>query len=211
MPFFKRNTSRPLSPLTPEQREERKAFGYAVGIHVLLFVFMLVGFVSNPTTPQPVQVELWTDGVSPNAQPEEPIEEEETATEPEPRPEPEPVTEPEPAPEPEPEPEPESAVKTKHKKDATKTEISEPPKQNQNKKNEKPSGVIASIYEFICNGPIGKSEILEKLKDRFPDRDIDKMKKTLNVQIGSSSPCRMEREKKVTFKIDKEGKRSIKK
>ena len=52
---------------TPEQREERRALGYAFGIHALLIVFMLVGFVSAPKTPNPVQVELWADGISPDA------------------------------------------------------------------------------------------------------------------------------------------------
>src|SRR5690606_29681914 len=106
MSSLKRKPSSRVSHLTQEQREERKAFSLAVGIHALLFAFMLVGFVSSPTTPQPVQVELWTDGVSPNAQPEEPIEEEETAVEPDPVPEPEPEPTPEPEPEPTPEPEP---------------------------------------------------------------------------------------------------------
>src|SRR5690606_22509748 len=110
MSFLKRTTPRNPSLLSQEQRDERKAFAIAVGIHALLFVFMLVGFVSTPTTPQPVQVELWTDGVSPDAQPEEPIEEEESAVEPEPEPEPlpepAPVPEPEPQSEPQPQPEP---------------------------------------------------------------------------------------------------------
>src|SRR5690606_4021025 len=83
----KRDTSRQLSPLTQEQREERRAFALAVTIHALLFVFMLVGFVSSPTTPQPVQVELWMDGVSPTARPEEPVVEE-TEEDPEPEPTP---------------------------------------------------------------------------------------------------------------------------
>ncbi|HLV28037.1 MAG TPA: cell envelope integrity protein TolA [Burkholderiaceae bacterium] len=107
MSLFKRNTSKDLTPLTQEQREERRAFTLAVGIHALLFAFMLVGFVSSPSTPQPVQVELWMDGVSPTAQPEEPVAEEDVVEEPEPQPEPEPEPEPEPQPEPEPEPQPE--------------------------------------------------------------------------------------------------------
>ena len=123
MSVFNRNTSDRISPLPQEQREERRALGYALGIHILLFAFMLVGFISTPTTPMPVQIELWTDGDSPNAQAEEPVEPEpqvepepvepqptvepEPAVEPEPEPVPEPAPEPEPVPEPEPLPEPE--------------------------------------------------------------------------------------------------------
>ena len=58
MSLFNRNASKRQTSLTPEQREERRAFGYAVGIHALVFVLMMVGLVSTPTTPQPVQVEL---------------------------------------------------------------------------------------------------------------------------------------------------------
>ena len=84
-------------PKTPEQREERKALGYAVAIHAALFIFMLFGLVASPQSPNPVQVELWTDGTTPTAA--EPQTEPEVADEPTPEPEPEPEPQPEPPPE----------------------------------------------------------------------------------------------------------------
>src|SRR5690606_13889945 len=97
------------SEITPEQRDDRRGLGYAAAIHAALFVLMLLGFVSAPKTPNPVQVELWADGTTPTAaQPEtEPdVAEESQETPPEPTVEPEPDPQPEPQPQPEPEPEP---------------------------------------------------------------------------------------------------------
>lgn len=73
-------------------------------------------------------------------------------------------------------------------------------------------GVIASILEFISKSKsITITKIHEKLTARFADRDADAMMKTIKAQIaGKKSPCRMEREKKVTFEI-KDGKYSVKK
>lgn len=71
-------------------------------------------------------------------------------------------------------------------------------------KEEKGPGVIASILEFIKEeGPITKAAILEKLAERFPERAIDQMKKTVAVQLGGT-PCRMEKERGVSFIVDKE-------
>ena len=69
-------------------------------------------------------------------------------------------------------------------------------------------GIIASILEFIkTNGPINREGILKKLTERFPDRDPDKMKKTVYAQTGGKQrPFRMEREKQVTFIVTGEGK-----
>lgn len=76
-------------------------------------------------------------------------------------------------------------------------------KQEGKKKNEEP-GVIASILEFIqgSKNGIDIDGICKKLEDRFPDRNAESMKKTVKAQIGGKkSPTRMEREKKVKFKI----------
>src|SRR5690606_405016 len=94
---------------TPEQRDERRALIYAISIHAVLVLFMVFGFIASPSTPNPVQVELWADGTTPTAaepetEPDTP-DEAEQPTEPETQPEPEP--EPEPAPQPVPEPTPE--------------------------------------------------------------------------------------------------------
>jgi colicin import membrane protein len=52
---------------TPEQRDERRALGYALAIHGALILFMLFGFIASPSNPSPVQVELWADGTTPTA------------------------------------------------------------------------------------------------------------------------------------------------
>ncbi len=66
-------------------------------------------------------------------------------------------------------------------------------------------GVIGSILEFIQEAPktgISIENIHAKLIERFPDRQAEAMLKTVKAQVGGKkSPCRMEREKKVTFKI----------
>src|SRR3546814_3723622 len=80
------------SELTPEQRDDRRGLSYAAAIHAALFVFMLLGFVSAPKTPNPVQVELWADGTTPTAA--APETEPDTVEEPEETP-PEPEVEPE--------------------------------------------------------------------------------------------------------------------
>lgn len=90
---------------SPEQKEDRRGLLIALGLHGLLLLAILAGALfSAPKTPNAVQVELWMDGVAPdaavNADPEAP------EAEPEPQPEPEPAPEPEPTPEPEPEPPP---------------------------------------------------------------------------------------------------------
>lgn len=65
-------------------------------------------------------------------------------------------------------------------------------------------GIIASILEFIVASKkgISMSQIHDKLVARFSDRDGDKMMRTIKMQIGGKkSPCRMEKEKKVSFVI----------
>lgn len=73
-------------------------------------------------------------------------------------------------------------------------------------------GVIASILEFISASKKGITilEIHKGLIARFADRDEEAMLKTIKAQIsGKKSPCRMEKEKKVTFEIQ-DGKYSVK-
>lgn len=81
-------------------------------------------------------------------------------------------------------------------------------KSNTEKKEKSPSGsgIIASILEFIKeNGPITKEGILSKLQERFPDHDLDKMKKTVYAQVGGKKETRMEKEKGVKFEISEAG------
>ena len=94
---------------SPEAKDERRGVIYAVSIHVFVLLLMVFGLSSAPSTPNPVQVELWTEGTVPNAgEPDaQPVTEPEASEEPAVEPEPEPVPEPEPIPEPEPVPEPE--------------------------------------------------------------------------------------------------------
>ena len=69
-------------------------------------------------------------------------------------------------------------------------------------------GVIGSICEFLSKAtekkPLTKAAILDKLCERFPDRDRDSMSKTVGVQI----PARMAKEKgvEINSKTTDEGK-----
>src|SRR5690606_31214599 len=92
---------------SPEQKEDRRGLLIALGLHGLLLLAIFAGALfSAPKTPNAVQVELWMDGVAPdaavNADPQAP----EAEAEPQPEPEPEPAPEPEPTPELKPEPPP---------------------------------------------------------------------------------------------------------
>jgi hypothetical protein len=73
-------------------------------------------------------------------------------------------------------------------------------------------GVIGTILKTIQeNGPVTRKQIMTKLKRSFPDRDEDKMSKTMMCQIGGKKrPLRLEREKKIKFDIDDAGKYTIK-
>lgn len=79
------------------------------------------------------------------------------------------------------------------------------------KESETSPGVIGTILQVIADkGPVSKGDILAKLIQAFPERDPDKMAKTLNCQIsGKKRPLRMEREKGVTFTIDSYGRYSL--
>ena len=81
------------------------------------------------------------------------------------------------------------------------------PKVPKEKKENAPKGpgVISSILEFITAGPVTKEQILEKLKARFPEKDADGMKKTIQVQIGGKTNRRMEKEKNVQLAINDKG------
>lgn len=60
-------------------------------------------------------------------------------------------------------------------------------------------GVIATIFTLVSKSGkkgISKDEILGKLTEMFPDRAINGMEKTINVQL----PGRMSKEKKVSIK-----------
>lgn len=67
-------------------------------------------------------------------------------------------------------------------------------------------GVIGTILAIIREkGPITKDKIVDELGKRLPEKDKEKMAKTVRAQIGGKSPTRMEKEKKVTFAITEEG------
>ena len=73
-------------------------------------------------------------------------------------------------------------------------------------------GVIATILEIIeQKGPISREKILTQLSKKIPDRDADRMAKTIQAQIGGKKrPLRMEKEKGIKFTISKEGEFSLK-
>jgi len=69
-------------------------------------------------------------------------------------------------------------------------------------------GVIVSILEFIQSSkkPISEESLLEKLVKRFPDRNSESMAKTIKAQIGGKKkPCRMEKERNVSFIFSDKG------
>ena len=89
-----------------------------------------------------------------------------------------------------------------------KTEKAEKPAKEKKEKpqKEKGIGVIASILEIIKeNQPINKESIAKKLVKLFPDREEKSLRATINAQIGGKSPTRMEKEKKIIFKMTKDG------
>src|SRR5690242_9905472 len=63
------------------------------------------------------------------------------------------------------------------------------------KAKDKGPGVIGSILEFLMaatkDAPLTKDALLDKLAKRFPDRDADAMRKTINCQV----PGRLSKEK----------------
>jgi hypothetical protein len=67
-------------------------------------------------------------------------------------------------------------------------------------------GVIASIIEYLtaatADKPVTKKKIGERLAKRFPDRTIDAMMKTVNIQV----PGRLRNDKGLNIQKDEEGK-----
>jgi len=93
---------------------------------------------------------------------------------------------------------------------AAKAKAEKPAKPAKEKKEkpqkEKGIGVIASILEIIKeNQPINKETVVKKLAKLFPDREEKSLRATVNAQIGGKSPTRMEKEKKIIFKMTKDG------
>jgi hypothetical protein len=75
---------------------------------------------------------------------------------------------------------------------------------------DKGPGVISTILDLITTkGPITKEGILSELAAAFPDRDKEKMAKTVQVQIGGKKETRMEKEKGVKFIRSEKGEYSI--
>lgn len=73
------------------------------------------------------------------------------------------------------------------------------------KKVDKGPGVVASIIEFLKAEKLTRAELLEKLVERFPDRERKGMQTTVNCQV----PKRLEAEKKLKVQ-NKDGKFFIK-
>jgi len=93
----------------------------------------------------------------------------------------------EPAEDPEEDPEPEEEDEKPAKKSAKKEEKKPAAKKEAPaKKKEKGPGIIQTIADLIENSGekgISKDEILEKLEKVFPDKALDSMKGTINVQV----------------------------
>lgn len=92
--------------LTPEAQDERRGLTYALILHGLLLLALVLSLFATPRSPNPIQIELWAEGdVAIAENQDEPIA---APDEPEPQPEPEPTPtpvapkEPEVAPEPPP-------------------------------------------------------------------------------------------------------------
>ena len=69
-------------------------------------------------------------------------------------------------------------------------------------------GILSSIVEIIQTSkkPVGRADILESLATKFPERNKDAMKKTVQAQLGGKKrPLRIEREKGLKLVIDEEG------
>lgn len=66
-------------------------------------------------------------------------------------------------------------------------------------------GVIGSIVEFLSKAtekkPLSKSDLADKLAERFDDRDRDSMLKTINVQV----PSRLKTDKKLDVRKNDKG------
>jgi outer membrane biosynthesis protein TonB len=106
----------------------------------------------------------------------------------------------EPAEEDEQEEAPKSKAKAKPAKEE-KTEKADKPKQLKKAGEPGKPGVIATIASLIEKSGkkgITKDEILEELKEQFPDRPVDSMKATINVQL----PARISKEKFELKKLD---------
>lgn len=101
---------RSAAPQDPPAKDNRKALGLALLVHLLLLAALVLGVDWHSATPAPMQVELWADGNSPlpSAPPEQP----------KPKPEqPPPPPEPEPAPPPPPPQEKRQEIQPKEQPD----------------------------------------------------------------------------------------------
>lgn len=105
---------------------------------------------------------------------------------------------------PKPEPEPEKSEgkgkgKAAGKEKPAKTDKPESGKKKGSATPGKGPGVIAAIFDILKatskSKPVTKEDILKQLGEKFPDRELDSMKATINVQI----PSRMSKEKGVTI------------
>ena len=90
--------------------------------------------------------------------------------------------------------------KKKEKQDSEKTEKKE--KTEKEEKKQKGKGVIYTIISLIkTKGPITKEKIAKELEKKFPDRNADGMKKTLQIQLSG----RLAKEKKLKIENTEKG------
>lgn len=89
-----------------------------------------------------------------------------------------------------------------------KEETEEKEKPEKKEKEKKKPGVILTILGTIKDaGPVNMDEILEKLKETFPERKPESMMKTIKAQIGGKKrPFRLEKEREVELKKDEQDK-----
>jgi len=82
-------------------------------------------------------------------------------------------------------------------------------KKTATKKTEKKAsgpGVISSIAEFITKSACTEDQLVEKLAKRFPDKDSERMRKTIKVQL----PKRMNKERGMKIERNKKGAWTVK-
>ena len=108
----------------------------------------------------------------------------------------------------------EKEEKAKSKKTPTKkTATKKAPKKKAATKKESKPGIIVTILALVTEATgdgITEEDILKHLVKTFKDKKKDSMANTIKAQIGSKKrPCRMERERKLTFDVTEKGKDKV--
>lgn len=95
----------------------------------------------------------------------------------------------------------EETAELEGKKGKKERKTEEPEKKEKKEKGERKEGVISTIISLIKKGPITKEKILKELERKFPERNVDGMKKTLHIQLGG----RLAREKNLKIENTEKG------